>query len=186
MSILLGVTGYSGAGKTTAIDYVSQQTGAQRIYVGQLVSDEVIRRQLPPGPDSERKVRIEIRELHGMAGLAMFASDAVRAAIDRGNPVIIDAICCLEEIEFYRNRFDPDAPLIAVEASFEIRALRTATRPLKPMSAEELIKRDELEIKKLRTDLAIQAATNSIDNSGNLDRLREQLDLTVCPLLFSV
>ncbi|WP_457492247.1 AAA family ATPase [Tardiphaga sp. P5_C7] len=183
MSILLGVTGYSGAGKTTAIDYVSERTGAERIYVGQLVSDEVLRRGLPPGADSDREVRVKLRELHGMAGLAILAAPAVQISIDRGKRVIIDAVCCLEEIEFYRERFDLTAPLISIEASFDIRAQRTATRPTKPMSAKELRERDELEVNKFRTDLAILAATTSIDNSGDLSKLREQLETGVCPLV---
>jgi len=183
MSILLGVTGYSGAGKTTAIDYIAEQTGAERIYVGQLVSDEVLRQNLAPGPDSEKVVRVKLRDLHGRAGLAILAASEVQASIDKGNAVIIDAICCLEEIEFYRSHFDPTAPLISIEASFDIRAFRTAARLTRPISADKLRERDHVEINNLRTDLAIQAATESIDNSGDLRQLLEQLDQIVCPLL---
>ncbi|QIG95935.1 hypothetical protein [Bradyrhizobium sp. 6(2017)] len=62
MTRLIAVTGYSGAGKTTAIELIAKLCPSAVLYVGQLVGDEILRRQLPPGPESERTVRLELRK----------------------------------------------------------------------------------------------------------------------------
>src|ERR1700733_12772742 len=152
MPKLLGVTGYSGAGKTSAIEYVAGKSGADRIYVGQLVAEEVIAQGLPPGADSEKTVRIRLREVHGMAGLAVLVAPSIRASFALGRCVLIDAICSIEEINYYRETFDATAVLIAILAPFDARADRVAVRYEKTMTREKLLERDELERTVLRTD----------------------------------
>jgi dephospho-CoA kinase len=158
MPKLLGVTGYSGAGKTSAIEHITARSGANRIYVGQLVADEVIARGLQPGADSERTVRVDLRELHGMEGLAVLVSPAIRANFALGRSVVIDAVCSLEELFYYRKTFDASAALVSILASFDVRADRVALRSEKAMTREKLVERDEIENNVLRTDLAIEAA----------------------------
>jgi dephospho-CoA kinase len=183
MPKLLGVTGYSGAGKTSAIEYLAARSGANRIYVGQLVADEVTARGLPPGADSEKTVRVGLRDLHGMAGLAVLVTPAIRANFALGRSVLIDAICSLEEIDYYRETFDASAVLVSILASFDIRAERVAVRSEKTMTREKLVERDELENIVLRTNLVIEAAEIKICNEGDLPELHEQLDAHVCGLL---
>jgi dephospho-CoA kinase len=183
MPKLLGVTGYSGAGKTSAIEYIAGKSGANRIYVGQLVADEVIERRLPPGADSERAVRVSLRQLHGVAGLAILVAPAIRANFSVGRSVLIDAICSLEEMEYYRKTFDATAVLVSILASFDVRADRVAVRSEKAMTRDELLQRDELENMILRTDIAIEAAEIAICNEGDFSKFHNQLDERVCDLL---
>lgn len=183
MPKLLGVAGYSGAGKTSAIEYIASRCGAVRIYVGQLVTDEVTKRGLEPGPDSEKAVRVSLRKLHGMTGLALLAAPAIKESFARGHSVLIDAICSLDEIEYYRKTFDTTAALVSIVTSFEVRAMRLAARSEKTMSREKLIERDELENMVLRTDLVIDAAQIRICNEGSPAELYGQLDGRVCNLL---
>jgi dephospho-CoA kinase len=183
MPKLFGVTGYSGAGKTSAIDYIASQSGADRIYVGQLVSDEVISQGLPLGPDSEKSVRVRLRELHGKAGLAALVAPTIRASVALGRSVLIDAICSLEEMDYYRTKFDPTAILVSISARFDVRADRVAIRRAKIMTREKLLERDVLENTILRTDLAIKAANIEIQNEASFPEFHRQLDLQVCGLL---
>jgi dephospho-CoA kinase len=183
MPKLLGVTGYSGAGKTSAIEYIASKSGANRIYVGQLVADEVVAQGLPPGADSEKAVRVRLRELHGLAGLAVLVAPAIQASFALGRSVLIDAICSLEEINYYRETFDATAVLVAILAPFDARADRVAVRYEKTMTREKLIERDELEKAVLRTDLAIEAASIKISNERDLPEFHNQLDADVCGLI---
>lgn len=176
MPSLLGIAGYSGAGKTTAIKHLVSTCGADRIYVGQLVADEVVARGMAPGPESERAVRTELREQGGMEGLAVLVGPAVRRSLANGKPVIIDAIYCLEEIDYYRRTFDQGASLVSIISSFDVRAIRVSSRGEKPLTVAQLRERDELENTLLRTDLAIQAATVAIYNNGDLIQLHRLLD----------
>jgi dephospho-CoA kinase len=183
MPKLLGVTGFSGAGKTSAIEYIASKTGANRIYVGQLVADEVIAQGLPPGADSEKAVRVRLREVHGMAGLAVLVEPTIRASFGLGRPVLIDAICSLEEINYYRETLDATAVLVAILAPFDARADRVAARHEKTMTREKLLERDELEKTVLRTDLAIEAASIKISNERELPEFHNQLETHVCGLI---
>jgi dephospho-CoA kinase len=176
MASLLGITGYSGAGKTTAIEHLVSTCGADRIYVGQLVADEVAARGMAPGPESEKAVRKDLRKRVGMEGLAVLVAPAVSRSLTRGKPVIIDAICCLQEMDYYRRTFDQSASLVSIIASFDVRAIRVHSREEKRMTVEQLRERDDLENTFLRTDLAIRAATIAICNNGDLIQLHQLLD----------
>jgi hypothetical protein len=121
---------------------------------------------MPPGPASEKTVRKNLRKRDGMEALAVLVAPAVRSSLALGRPVIIDAVCCLQEMEYYRQTFDQGAPLVSVSTSFDIRANRVGVRAEKPMTVEELLERDVLENTFLRTDLAIAAASTAICNDG--------------------
>ena len=55
----VAVTGFAGAGKTSAVDFWENSGIGRRTYVGQLVIDEVISRGLAINPEVERKIRLE-------------------------------------------------------------------------------------------------------------------------------
>jgi dephospho-CoA kinase len=183
MPSLLGVTGHSGAGKTTAIMYLVKTCGADRIYVGQLITDEVARLGMPPGSASETTVREELRQRDGMEAFAVLVEPAVRCSLALGKSVIIDAVSCMQEMEYYRQTFDQSAPLVSVLTPFDARASRVANRTEKPMTAEELRARDAFENAFLRTDLAISAASIALCNDGDLSGLYQSLDEQVCHLV---
>jgi dephospho-CoA kinase len=185
MMPLFAVTGFSGAGKTTAIDFISGYPKRSRVYVGQLINDEVVRRGLLPGADSERIVRLDFRQRHGMAGLAALAASTIRGDLERGDTVFVDAVYSVEELDYYREHCDHDAQLISIEASFDVRADRVAIRTDKTLTRDELLKRDELERVNLRTDLAIASAAISIRNEGSLSLFQETLQTQVCTLIAS-
>jgi dephospho-CoA kinase len=183
MPKLLGVTGYSGAGKTSAIEHLAARSGADRIYVGQLVADEVIAQGLLPGADSEKTVRVGLRDRFGMAGLALLVAPAIQTSFTAGRSVLIDAVCSLEELDYYRATFDAAPTLVSILASFDVRADRVAVRYEKTMTREKLLERDDLEKVVLRTDLAIEAANIKIENEAGLPELYRQLDSQVCSLI---
>jgi dephospho-CoA kinase len=185
MPNLFAVTGFSGAGKTTAVDFIAKSSKGSTVYVGQLISDEVIRRGLPPGADSERAVRLDFRRIHGMAGLAALVASTIRSDLRCGRTVLVDAVYSVEELNYYREHCDSSAQLISIDASFDVRADRVSVRIDKMLTREELLKRDELERINLRTDLAMAAATIAIKNEGSLAIFQEQLQKQVCDLIGS-
>jgi dephospho-CoA kinase len=169
MTRLIAVTGYSGAGKTTALELIQRKIPSNIFYVGQIVGDEVLKRGLPPGPDSERAVRLQLRSEQGMAALANLAAPVIIRALGADAKVLIDAVCNIEEFEHYCSHCDEEALLISVEASFDVRANRVANRSRKTLSREELLERDEVERCILRTDLAMASAKLRVSNEQSLD-----------------
>jgi dephospho-CoA kinase len=83
MAYLIAVTGLSGAGKTTAVNYLQKIGAGQKIYLGQVVLAEVRSRGMPPGPDSERAVRMDFRKQHGPAALAVLAGPQIRECLNQ-------------------------------------------------------------------------------------------------------
>ena len=176
---LVGVSGFSGSGKTTAARYLSSLTDGQYLYLGKTVLDEVSARGLPDTPENERQVRMELRQ-RGPAALAIPFINMVAEWAKKGTPVFVDAIFVKEEFDVLAACIPSGyARLLAIEASFSIRSQRLACRLERPFNAEELRKRDDTELKRLHTDAVIEAARYAICNEGTLDEFHQKLTVLV-------
>jgi dephospho-CoA kinase len=168
---IIAVTGHAGAGKTTAISYWETLGFGRMVYVGQFVVDEVILRQLTLNPENERTVRVDLRRQHGPAYLAKLAIPEIEKTLRAGMDALIDAVLSVHELQSYQERFGAEFRLVAIEADFETRASRLASRGNRSMTFEELCQRDDLERVNLRTDLVITAANFKIENNNSFDDL---------------
>jgi dephospho-CoA kinase len=162
---LVGVAGLAGAGKTTAVKHLSTLTGGRIFYLGKDVLNEVRAKGLPETRESERLVRIELRRENGPAALAIPHLEEVSKCLENGTLALIDAIFTQGEFDLLRSR-TPSSParLLAIDTSFDIRQARLAIRSGRTFTADELRKRDNTEIKELRTGAVIAAADYTISN----------------------
>lgn len=176
MAALVGVAGLAGAGKTTAVQFLSGLSGGKVVYLGEVVIEEVLARGLPATRENERKVRLELREQNGSAALAMLYADRVTQLIVSAVSVFVDAIFVKTEFEVLKSR-DPagSAYLLAIEASFDLRCDRLASRADRPFSPGELAERDETELSRLGTGAVIAAASHTIRNEGSLQDFHARL-----------
>ena len=173
---LVGVNGLAGAGKTTAATHLSTVTGGQYLYLGQTVLDEVLARGLSGTPDNESHVRIDLRQKKGPAALAIPYVEVVAECMKKGIPVFIDAIFNQEEFDLLASRVPSGfARLLAIDASFDIRSMRVAHRAERPFNADELLKRDKIEVEKLGTAAVIAAVKYRIRNERTLVEFYEGL-----------
>jgi dephospho-CoA kinase len=172
----VGVTGLAGAGKTTAVQYLSGLTGGLVFYLGQTVLDEVRARGLSETPDNQRQVRIDLRREKGLAVLAVPYVDAVAECLGNGIPVFIDAIFTQAEFDVLISRVPSgSAHLLAIDVSFDIRSARLARRSERPFNAEELRERDKYELEELGTNAVIAAAECTIRNEETFDEFYRRL-----------
>jgi dephospho-CoA kinase len=169
------MAGLAGAGKTTAIRLLERRGVGARLYVGALVTAEVERLGLEPGPASERRVRTELRARDGMDALARVALPNIKRAAEQG-AVLIDAVYCEEERSLYRQRFGADLAIVAIEAPAEVRAARLLARPERPMTVDELARRDALELGRFGLGQVLWSADRRIANEGTLDELERALE----------
>jgi len=180
MIALIGVSGLAGSGKSTAVEHLVELTGGRLAYLGQTVLDEVCARGLPKTPENERQVRIDLRREKGLAAFAIPFVHEVVECVTKRIPVFVDAI-------FTREEFDVLVPcvpigsarLLAIEASFATRSARLASRPVRPIGAEELLKRDHTELEELGTGDVIAAAEHKIPNEGTLEEFYRRLEACV-------
>jgi dephospho-CoA kinase len=173
---IVGLSGHSGSGKSTAIVHLRAISGGGRVYLGGAVLAEVVRLGLPQNRESEREVRVAMREEHGEACLVAASLGLIQSHLDAGRPVFIDAIFCPEEFDRLQSAFG-SIRVLRLEASFDVRAARLRTRTDRPFSIEELAKRDQTEAERLGTASVLADAAYSILNEGDLASLHSALEL---------
>lgn len=172
----VGVTGLAGAGKTTAIDHLRSLTKGQVLYLGQTVLDEVRARGLPETRENERLVRMHLRRDKGPAALAIPYIDLVAEYVGKGIPVFVDAILTQGEFDVLASGVPSGcAHLLAIEASFDIRSARLASRPKRPLNVDELRERDKTELEGLGTGAVIEAAEHTIRNEETFAEFYQRL-----------
>jgi dephospho-CoA kinase len=174
MGRLIAVTGFSGAGKTTATHLLESAGVGYRIYAGQIVLDEVAARGLPQGRDSENIVQLDLRREHGPLALATLVTPQILQHLEAGSSILLDAILSVAEMGYYREQCKDRFMLLAILASFEVRANRLETRERTSTSAQ-LQERDRNETESLNIGNVIGAADYQIINEGSLEDFEKKL-----------
>lgn len=123
------------------------------------------------------------RKDHGMAALAALAAPQAIRELSAGRAALIDAVYNAEEFAHYHAHCDQSAKLVSIEAGFDIRAARVASRIGKPLSREQLLERDEVERCTLRTDITIASADLRLVNEASIADLQARLQKALPSLL---
>jgi dephospho-CoA kinase len=173
---LIGFTGLSGAGKTTAVEYLSGLGRGQGVYLGQAVHKEIAARGLSTSAETERQVRLDLRKESGAGALAKLVAPEVRGLLESGCTVLLDSIFHVQEYLELQQCGGYRQLLVAIEACIDTRAQRLRSRPIRPLTRAELEARDQLEINVLGTQSVIESATCRIANEGSLDNFIGSLD----------
>lgn len=173
--MIIAVCGLAGAGKTTTLDVLERLGVGAKVYVGSFVTSEVVRRGLEATPENERLVREELRVASGMAAMAQLAFPTIVGILNAGRIALVDAIYCIEEYAFYKERCSESVIRIAVKAARHERERRLAARLLRPISADALNKRDEFELSQLGLADVMAAAEHTIVNEGSLNDIERTL-----------
>lgn len=187
--VVVALVGMAGCGKTTAARYLVGR-GFASIRFGQIVLDEVKRRQLPPTEAHEHAIREEFRSRHGMAAMAVLNKPRIDAALARG-PVVIDNLLSWSEYKALRDAYGGRFAVIAIHASPRTRYARLGDRALspddrsyidRPFSPEEARHRDVTEIENIEKGGPIAMADHHVVNEGSPDELLEALNAILATL----
>jgi dephospho-CoA kinase len=173
--VILAVVGLAGAGKTEITEYLIKKTGWPKVYFGQAVIDEVGRRGLPLNETNERLVREEFRAKDGMAAMAVVNMPKVKG-LYAGSSVIIESLYSWEEYLKVKEEFGESFKVLAIYTSYLTRVKRMANRPTRPLSAEDLQKRDYSQIENLHQAGPIARADWTIVNEGSMEELFGKID----------
>jgi dephospho-CoA kinase len=175
MPCLVGVAGLAGAGKTTAVQYLSALAGGRIVYLGDVVLQEIRARGLPETRENERRVRVELRQQNS-AEFALRNVDVVSRALASQMSVFVDAIFVQTEFEVLKScAGDASTHLLAIEASFDVRCARLLRREDRPLTQDELQARDKLELESLNTGTVLSGASHAIRNEGSIENFYTQL-----------
>jgi dephospho-CoA kinase len=168
------IVGMAGAGKSEVSSFLASR-GFHCIHFGDITLDELARRGVPVNEANERLVREELRRVHGMAAYAWLNLARIDAAVQSG-AVVVDGLYSWEEYLVLKEHYGDRLLIVAVTASPATRARRLATRPVRPLTAEDVASRDRAEIEKINKGGPIAIADITLVNEGSLQDLLTQCE----------
>ena len=177
MKKLIAVVGMSGSGKSVLTSYLEDK-GYKKIYFGGVIYDKMKEEGIEITPDSQKEFRENLRKDHGMGVVAKILLPKIEEAYSKGNTVL-DGLYSWDEYLILKDKFK-DLKLVGVCTDKKIRYNRVESRPDRPFTREDIIKRDIAEIENSAKGGPIAFADYYILNNGDLNsfykRLEEILD----------
>ncbi|MGO7668527.1 AAA family ATPase [Rhizobium ruizarguesonis] len=174
MSCVVGVCGFTGAGKSTALEILQRTTRGQCIYLGQAIFDELDRRGVERTPENQSQVRMELREADG-AALARMNLHRIENCLESGKIALVDAVMSPAEYDCLKGSVTCPVHLLHVDASFEIRTARLKRRTGRSMTPQQVEKRDRMEVESLQIDRVFQSKTDRILNEDSIEQFTQSL-----------
>jgi len=173
---IIAFVGLTGSGKSTAVDYLTER-GYPKVYFGGIVLDEVAKRGLELTQANEQPIREELREKEGkdfvVKRIVVQIHDLIAAGQHR---IVADGLYTWTEYKVLKREFPGELTVVAVVSPKHLRKQRMANRPIRPLTASEVDKRDWAEIENIEKGGPIAIADYFLINDGNLDHLHEQID----------
>jgi dephospho-CoA kinase len=150
-----------------------QKMGYPVVIMGDVVREEVKRRNLKPTPENLGKTMLNLRELDGPAAVAKRCIPKLKKTTEK--IVVIDGIRSLAEVEEFKKHF-PNFILIAIHASPKTRYQRLFRRKRSddPANWDTFMERDLRELG-VGMGAVIAAADHTIVNEGTLAQLKTEI-----------
>jgi dephospho-CoA kinase len=118
---VVAVSGFAGTGKTTAVNHMIQILRGERIYLGDVVLDEVARCGLECTRANEHAARKKLRAEGGLAVMVRAREECIKGLLAAGSVVLVDAVLNPDELEHLRSVARPcPLTLIGLRASLEV------------------------------------------------------------------
>ena len=168
---VVSIVGMTGAGKSE-MSRVFEENGFIRIRFGDVTDEEIRKRGLEPGEESERLVRETLRQEYGMSAYARLNLARIDE-VSKHSDVVIDGLYSWEEYTFLKNYYGENFYVVAVWASPRARYSRLADRLNRRLTVEEATSRDRAEIENVNKGGPIAMADFTIINESSLEDLRK-------------
>lgn len=171
---LIAIVGMTGSGKTLATDFFVSRKFT-RVYFGGIVLEETKKKGLALTEENESKVREELRQLHGMAAMALLSIPKIEKLVSGGKKIVIDGLYSWQELIALKQKF-PGLITVAIFTSPKERYKRLAHRKERPLTETECISRDRVEIENLAKGGPIAVADHTIINEGTKKEFENALE----------
>ncbi len=174
---ILAIVGMSGAGKSVAVDYLTDQ-GYPKVYFGGMIYKEMEKRGIPRTEDgeSEKKFREQIREEEGKDWVVNQVIAETKDLIAAGQKrIVLDGVYSWTEYKILRREFPKCLTFLAILVNKHLRYERVAKRPGRSFDAKAIRERDRSEIENLEKGGPIVAADYYILNNGTIEDMQNDL-----------
>lgn len=180
---VLAFVGAPAAGKTEAAS-VAKELGIPVVTMGDVVREELRRRNLPLSDANAGGIANELREREGMDAIAKRCIPLIKGITltdtERGKSakavIVIDGIRGVAEVETFKKAFGTDFVLVRIEAPLDLRYERIKNRGRgdDSLNTEEFKEREERE-NRWGMGEAMEKADKIVKNEGSLEGLKEQI-----------
>jgi dephospho-CoA kinase len=180
MKKVVSIVGMAGAGKSE-VSRVFERNGYTIIRFGDITDEEMKKRGLELNEENEHRIRLLLRQEHGMEAYAKLNLARIDSALERTN-VVIDGLYSWEEYTFLKEHYRDGFCVVAVWASPKTRHARLATRPNRKLTLPEAVSRDKEEIEDIHKGGPIAMADFTIINESSQETLRKEAERIVALL----
>ncbi len=176
---ILAFVGAPAAGKTEAAA-VAKEVGIPVVTMGDVVREELRRRNLPLSDANAGSIANELREREGVDAIAKRCIPLIKGITDTERQkstkavIVIDGIRGVAEVETFKKEFGTDFVLVRIEAPLDLRYERIKTRGRGDdlLNIEEFKEREERE-RRWGMGEAMEKADKVVKNEGSLEDFKE-------------
>lgn len=173
---IVAFVGLSGAGKSSAVDYLTAK-GYPKVYFGGIILEEVAKRGLEQTQENEQPIREELRAKEGKDFVVRRIITQIKDLIAAGqHRIVADGLYSWTEYKTLKHEFPGELTVVAVVAPKHLRKKRLANRPVRPLTSEQVDQRDWAEIENIEKGGPIAIADHTIINNRDMDDLYRQVD----------
>lgn len=173
---VVAFVGLTGSGKSTAVDYLTEK-GYPKVYFGGIVLNEVAKRGLELTQENEQPIREELRAKEGKDFVVKRIITQIHDLIAAGqHRIVADGLYTWTEYKTLKHAFPGELTVIATIAPKHLRKQRMATRPIRPLTSEQVDQRDWAEIENIEKGGPIAIADYYVMNDGQPQQLYAQID----------
>lgn len=175
---IVAVVGLCGAGKSEATQTFIKN-GYERVYFGDATFDELKRQNLAITPENERKVREALRAKGDMAIYAKLSENRIKEYFNKGKNIVIESMYSWSEYKYIKDIYGENFKVLAIVVDKDKRVERLSKRPFRPLTPQEVLKRDYTEIENIEKGGPIAIADHFIVNNGNLLDLEKNVQMYI-------
>lgn len=176
-TVMLGITGTNGAGKGTVVEYLVKKEGFGHFSASGLITEEIIKRNLPVNRDNMILVANDLRAKNGAGYIAL---ELLKRAGESQENRIIESIRTLGEVGELKRR---GGMLLAVDADQKLRYERIKKRGGEKdgVSYEEFAEQEKKEMmsedpNKQNLTACRKMADFLIENNGTIEELEQKIN----------
>jgi len=173
---IIAFVGLPGAGKSTAVDYLTAKK-YPKVYFGGVIYNAMNEAGIEITPESQTVFREEIRAKHGKDFVVNKIIEEIHNLVASGqHQIVADGIYSWTEYKAMKQAFPGELSVVAVVAPRHVRHHRLASRPERPFTEKEATDRDWAEIENLEKGGPIAIADHYVINDKTTEELFQSID----------